>query len=123
MYVQDILALPPLQQHALLELQLTAVPMVHQPDPSSKLRRFSLNSLAATALNTASHPSSPASFLPVLKLLTGSASHAVRQLALEVMARRTTDLLGGASAAEVSLWMGLLPTRPQEAEGDEAWSM
>ena len=121
--VQDVLLQPPLQQHALLELQVTAIPTVCWPDSSSRLPRPSLQSSSASVLNSGSHLTSAASFLPVLKLLTGSASHAVRQLACEVMMGRMTDLLGSAVAPEASLWLGLLPRRPQEAEGNEAWSM
>lgn len=140
--VQDVLALPPLQQHALLELQLTAVPITHGPELYSSFPEPPLSSLSASALKSrsalnsasvlnsraaltsGSQPSSAASFLPVLKLLTGSASHAVCQLASQVLTGRMTDLLGGAFAPEASLWLGLLPTRPQEAEGNlDAWSM
>ena len=122
MSVQDVLPLPPLQQHALLELQLTALPTVHWPESLSRLPRSSLNIPSASVVNSGSHPSSAASFLPVLKLLSGSSSHAVCQLASDVMTRRMTDLLGGAFAPEAALWLGLLPRRPQEAEGNEAWS-
>lgn len=125
--MQDVLALPPLQQHALLELQVTAVPTVHGPERFSRFPEPPLRSLSAlnsrAALSSGSPPSSAASFLPILKLLTGSLSHAVCQLASQVMTRRMTDLLGGAFAPEASLWLGLLPTRPQEAEGNDTWSM
>lgn len=127
--MQDVLALPPLQQHALLQLQLTAVPIIRGPEPFPRSPEPPLSGLTASALNSraalnsGSHPSSAASFLPVLKLLTGSGSHAVCQLACQVLTRRMTDLLGGAFAPEASLWLGLLPKRPQEAEGNDAWSM
>ena len=120
--MQDVLGLPPLQQHALVKLQLTAVLRGYLPESPSRLPSSSMNSLSASVLSSSSHPSSVASFLPVLKLLTGSGPHAVCQLASELMTRRMTDLLGGAFAAEVSLWLGLLPKRPQEAEKHDAWS-
>ena len=76
-----------------------------------------------SSIKSGTQPSSAASFLPVLKLLTGSVSHAVRQQALKLLTRRVTDLLGGSFAPEASLWLGLLPTRPQGSQGSTDWSM
>ncbi|KAL0027614.1 hypothetical protein WJX79_002615 [Trebouxia sp. C0005] len=107
---QGVLDLPVLQQHALLELQLVRF-------PSSSLSP-SVNPLVA--FNT--HYSA-ASFLPVLKLLTGSASHGVRQLAGQLLTRRIIDLLGGAFEDEVALWLGLLPNCPHAEVADATWTM
>ncbi|KAA6426422.1 MAG: hypothetical protein FRX49_03533 [Trebouxia sp. A1-2] len=107
---QGVLDLPVLQQHALLELQLVRF-------PSSSLSP-SVNPLVA--FNT--HYSA-ASFLPVLKLLTGSASHGFRQLAGQLLTRRIIDLLGGAFEDEVALWLGLLPNCPHAEVADATWTM
>lgn len=104
--LQDVLDLPVLQQHALLELQLVMF-------PSSSLLSPLVNSLVAS-----NSQYSAASFLPVLKLLTGSASHGVRQLAGQLLTRRMIDLLGGALEDEVALWVGLLPESPHAAVAD-----
>lgn len=108
--MQDALDLPPLQQHALLELQLAALPSHSLSDSS-----LSLPTASSTLY-------SAASFLPVLKLLTGSASHGVSQLANQLLTRRMTDLLGGAFEDEVALWLGLLPKRPSSEEDDDIWT-
>ena len=109
--VQDVLELPVLQQHALLELQLVMF-------PSTSILSPSVNPLVAS--NT---QYSAGSFLSVLKLLTGSASHGVRQLAGQLLTRRMVDLLGGAFQDEVALWVGLLPKSPHAEVADVTWMM
>lgn len=122
--MQDVLGLPPLQQHAHLELQLTSVPTDQLLEPSSRTPSSSMGTASLLSFTSGTQPSSAASFLPVLKLLTGSVLHAVRQLASKLLTRRLTDLLGRASAPEASLWLGLLPTHPQAGEDETtAWSM
>ncbi len=103
--------MPVLQQHALLELQLAMF-------PSSALLSQLVNPLVAS--NT---QYSAASFLPVLKLLTGSASHGVCQLAGQLLTRRMVDLLGGAFEDEVALWVGLLPKSPHTEIAYATWMM
>ncbi|KAL0021866.1 hypothetical protein WJX77_009321 [Trebouxia sp. C0004] len=108
---QGVLDLPVLQQHALLELQLVMF-------PSSSLLSPLVQPLVASNIH-----SSAASFLPVLKLLTGSASHGVRQLAGQLLTRRMIDMLGGAFEDEVALWVGLLPESPLAEVADATWMM
>ena len=92
---QNVLELHVLEQHSLLELQLAATEASPQ---------------AASHAGT-SHMSA-GSFLPLLKLLTGSPSHGVRQLAGKLLGRRMTNLLGNSSAEhgqEEQVWLGMLP--------------
>lgn len=99
--VQDVMKLHVLEQHALLELQLTATE----------------SSVPAASLAGTSHVSA-GSFLPLLKLLTESPSHGVRQLAGKLLSRRMTKLLGNSSAGagqEEEVWLGLLPRMPDRA--------
>ena len=102
--------LPPLEQYALLDLQMAALPSPSSSHPS-------YNTPASTSHSTA------ASFLPLLKLLTGSTSHDVCQLAGKLLTRRITDLLGGTCEDEVALWLGLLPKSPDAEHADATWDM
>lgn len=91
--------LHPLQQHAMLNLQLTAT-------------------TSLTHLSAASSHLSASSFLPALKLLTGSPSHDVCQLAGKLLSRRMAGLLGnspGKAGQEEEVWLEMLP-RQQQAD-------
>lgn len=95
---------------------MTVVSPMHLPDALSHPTDTSLSDPPASQSTSGLRPTSAASFLPVLKLLTGSLSHAVCQLASQLLTIRMTDLLGGAFAPEVSLWLGLLPKRPDRSD-------
>lgn len=114
--------MPPLQQHALLELQSTAMAPSTLSDPPSNYPA-NIGDPSSSLHVPSSCSYSAASFLPVLKLLTGSASHDVSQLAGQLLTRRIVDLLGGAIEDEVALWLGLLPKRPHGHEIDSTWIM
>ena len=93
--------LHPLEQQALLELQLTAS-----------------ESDSAANLNAAASHVPASSFLPLLKLLTGASSCEISQLAGKLLSSRMTKLLGASAAGagqEEEVWLGLLPRLPDQA--------